>query len=139
MSNRNQKYSDELKIKAGEMFESGMTGKQVAEKLGVSKWVAFYLEYEGRKLKGVLPQKRAYIARPKGRHPHAKHSSQPVPKPVLSGFETKQNITPKEEIDAFQVQDFVENNISPVPTNAKFTGATVLFIIGVVLAYALFF
>lgn len=136
---KSKKYSDELKIQAGEMFESGMTGKQVAEKLGVKKWVAFYLEYEGRKLKGTLTAKRAFHSRPNGKHPHKKHDIQPVPKPVITGFETKQDISPKEEIDSFQVQDFVENNVSPVPTHSKFTGSAVLFIISVVIAYALYF
>jgi hypothetical protein len=138
MANYKVKYSVELKIQAGEMFESGMTGEQIAEKLGVPKWVALYLQYEGRKLKGVLPNKREFKPREKGRHPHKDYVFQPTPKQFISKVGVR-NISPNKEIDAFQVQDFVENNVSPVPTNAKFTGFTVLLIISMVLLYALYF
>lgn len=145
MKNHSKKYPDELKIKAGEMFESGMTAKQIATELGVPKWVAFYLEYEGRKLKGILPTKREYIARPLGRHPHSKRVSEPVSKPLSTNldpsahmWETTQLITPKEEKkDEFKVQDFVENNVDPVPTHSKFTAVMVLIVIVAVAFYAI--
>lgn len=141
------KYSDELKLQAGEMFESGMTAKQISIKLGVPQWVAFYLEYKGRELKGSLPKKMPFTPRPNGKHKHSKREQETLSTKLPETahmWETKQVITPLDVVEKnvkqpsdFEVQDFVENNIHPVPTHSKFTGFALLLVGVALIAYAL--
>lgn len=89
------KYSKQIKQRAAELYELRdsrgkriYTGKKLASELGVSKDVAFYLEYTGRSLQGVLPPKRAYKPR------------------YSKGFHNKRTQATQE-----QVNNFVEENI----------------------------
>ncbi len=60
---RKTKYTDFLKKEVAEMFESGMSAKQIAVAKTIPVWLAFYLEYEGRRILGLLPEKRPYRSR----------------------------------------------------------------------------
>jgi len=53
-----QKFTDEQKITAGKLFDSGKTLKQISAEMGVSLPNALYLEYAGRKLLGTRPPVR---------------------------------------------------------------------------------
>jgi len=130
-----KKYSDELKIEVGNMYESGMSAKQIAVSLKIPNWLAFYLSYQGRKLTGKLKSPRPFKARVNGHHSHVKRTTS-IPEVVLpvqevkedmKMFATKQVITPIEEpqkdmpkVDnTFRADDFVTNNVEPVPSNGK--------------------
>lgn len=63
-------YSKELKQKAAELFAQRgsngkrvYTGKKLASELGVSVSMAYYLEYTGRQMLGILPPKRYHKPR----------------------------------------------------------------------------
>lgn len=65
------KYSNELKLKAAELFslvdsngQGLFSGKKLAQELGVSTQTAFYLEYEGRKFRGYKATRKNKTRKP---------------------------------------------------------------------------
>lgn len=123
MSNKS-KYPKNLKLQAAEMFESGMTAKQIATELQVPTWLAFYLEHQGRKIKGTLV-KKPFVPRPNGRHPRGEYNFQQfVPKSTPSStFKVKidgNRLKPQPEQIVSKLRkdiekSFVEENVYPQP------------------------
>ncbi len=108
-------YPKQLKINAGKMFDSGLTIKQISQLLGVSKNRAIYLAYEGRRLLGTLPEKKA---------------GKPRAKKVIIHTRTPA------ETDAQKVQqmyqrsrDFVENNVITSYDEESVSGGPIFAII----------
>lgn len=121
-------YPDSLKKKAGELFalrdafgKRIYTGKKLASELGVPRDVAYYLEYEGRQLLGVLPPKRAYKSRRSA--PHVKRE-----KPLFSAVITPQK-TASEEV----VEQFVEENVYPAEEETQKRSSLAVIIYAVIM------
>ena len=90
-------YSKELKINAGKMFDSGLHIKQIAKVLDVTVNRAIYLSYEGRRLLGTLPEKKAGKPRAKKTFIHPRNPAETDAQKVEQMYQRS--------------KDFIENNV----------------------------